>query len=532
MITIGNRTLGAGRPCLVVAELGTGHLGSMARARELVDAAAASGADCAKLQLVYADEILHPRSGAVDLPTGRVELYRQFRDLEQPVSFYAELKRYVESKGLLFLCSPFGLRSARELRTLGVAALKIASPELNHVPLLQEAAGYGLPLVLSSGVSTLGDIERALAITGRERVVLLHCITAYPAPEDEYNVSLLASLAAVFGVEVGLSDHSLDPVLVPVLAVLHGARVVEKHFTLSRAGAGLDDPIALEPAAFARMVRGDPRGRGRRAGGYPAPPRDGLRRGAPPRRDRHGREGRSRRPSGRTTGAPTARSTPWRRSAAGSVHHRGDGGGAAHREGAAPGPRARVPARGDRAAGRAHHPRRRRRHLGGRGVARSRRGRGLYSRGEQHMVNLKEYIARERIAFIEADDKQDALAKLIALSEDDRLVIDFNQFQNAVLDREYIVTTGIGQNVAIPHIKSRWVRDFFITIGIFRNGVEWQSLDEKPVHLAFLIAGPEEHERYLRILAKLTLIIRDKEKRKAIIGASSPDEVYRLLENS
>ncbi|HSV94166.1 MAG TPA: PTS sugar transporter subunit IIA [Desulfobacterales bacterium] len=148
------------------------------------------------------------------------------------------------------------------------------------------------------------------------------------------------------------------------------------------------------------------------------------------------------------------------------------------------------------------------------------------------MVNLKEYISKGRIAFIEAGDKQDALAKLIALSEDDRLVIDFNQFQNAVLDREYIVTTGIGQNVAIPHIKSRWVRDFFITIGIFRNGVEWQSLDEKPVHLAFLIAGPEEHERYLRILAKLTLIIRDKEKRKAIIGASSPDEVYRLLENS
>jgi len=254
MITVGNHTLGQGRPCLVVAELGTGHLGSLARARELVDAAAAAGADCAKFQLVYADEILHPRSGAVDLPTGRVELYRQFRELEQPIAFYAELKRYVEEKGLLFLCSPFGIRSARELRSLGVAAIKIASPELNHLPLLSEAAGYGLPLVLSSGVSTLGDIERALAVTGRDRVVLLHCITAYPAPETEYNVNLLASLAAVFGVEVGLSDHSMDPVLVPALAVLHGARIVEKHFTLSRAGAGLDDPIALEPPAFARMV--------------------------------------------------------------------------------------------------------------------------------------------------------------------------------------------------------------------------------------------------------------------------------------
>ena len=145
------------------------------------------------------------------------------------------------------------------------------------------------------------------------------------------------------------------------------------------------------------------------------------------------------------------------------------------------------------------------------------------------MINLKDYVAKDRIAFLEAADKQQALARLIALSQDDHYVIDSEQFQNAVLDREYIVTTGIGQNVAIPHIKSRWVRDFFITVGVFRGGVEWQSLDEKPVHLAFLIAGPEEHENYLRILAKLTLIIRDKEKRKAIISAQTTEQVYNEL---
>ena len=164
------------------------------------------------------------------------------------------LKSYIEAKGALFLCSPFGIRSARELRSLGVQALKIASPELNHFPLLEEVAGYGLPLLLSSGVSTLEDIERALSITGRDNVVLLHCITAYPAPETEYNLAVLASLRAGLGVEVGLSDHSMDPVLVPVLAVLGGACVVEKHFTLSRLGRGLDDPIALEPSAFRAMV--------------------------------------------------------------------------------------------------------------------------------------------------------------------------------------------------------------------------------------------------------------------------------------
>jgi sialic acid synthase SpsE len=255
MMDFAKRKVGSGAPCLVVAELGTSHQGDQARARELVDAARQAGAECVKLQMVYADEILHPLCGKVELPTGSVELYAHFKALEKEAAFYAEVKRYAESRGLLFLCSAFGMRSARELRAMGVAAIKIASPELNHFPLLREVSTYGIPIVLSSGVSTLGDIERAIAITG-DTTVLLHCVTAYPAPEDEYNLKLLRPLGAIFGVETGISDHSLDPLLVPVLAVLNGACLVEKHFTLSRAGSGLDDPIALEPAAFRSMVEG------------------------------------------------------------------------------------------------------------------------------------------------------------------------------------------------------------------------------------------------------------------------------------
>lgn len=255
MVSFAHRMVGAGNPCLVIAEIGTSHQGDAGRARALIDAAARAGADCIKFQLVHAEEILHPRSGSVELPTGRVALYEQFKSLERNTDFYAALKASTEARGALFLCSPFGVRSARELRSLGVHALKIASPELNHFPLLQEAASYGLPLFLSSGVSTLGDIERALQVVGRRNTVLMHCVTSYPAPEEQYNVAVLASLRAVLGVEVGLSDHSLDPVLVPALAVLKGACVVEKHFTLSREGSGLDDPIALEPEAFRRMVQ-------------------------------------------------------------------------------------------------------------------------------------------------------------------------------------------------------------------------------------------------------------------------------------
>ncbi len=243
----------------IIAEIGTSHGGDLSKARDLIDAAAEAGADCAKFQLVIADEIIPKNAGMVRLPGGDTPLFDVFRGLERGLDFYAELKALTESRGMSFLCSPFGVESARMLARLGVEAYKIASPELNHYPLLDEVAGTGKPAFLSTGVSTLGDIEAALARFARSgggnRVTLLHCVTSYPAPEEEYNLRVMASLSAIFGVPVGISDHSLDPVLVPALAVLEGAAAVEKHFTLSNAGGGLDDPIALAPEAFSRMVR-------------------------------------------------------------------------------------------------------------------------------------------------------------------------------------------------------------------------------------------------------------------------------------
>ena len=240
-------------PCLIVAELGTGHGGELDRAFEMIDAASDAGADCAKFQLVIADEILHPLTGAVDLPGGSVSLYERFKELERDEGFYRKIKDYTESRGLHFLCSPFGIRSARILHSLGCEAFKIASPELNHLPLLREVSSYRVPLILSTGVSTLSDIERAVGLTGG-KVTLLHCITQYPAPEEEYNLRLIPNLSAIFDVSVGVSDHSLDPILVPAAAVGLGARTVEKHLTLSHEAGGLDDPIALTPPAFSEMV--------------------------------------------------------------------------------------------------------------------------------------------------------------------------------------------------------------------------------------------------------------------------------------
>ena len=245
----------------IIAEIGTSHEGSFEKACRLVDAAADSGADTIKFQWVYADEILHPKTGFVQLPTGNIPLYERFKQLECPISFYKEMLDYVHSKGCKFCCSPFGLRSLTELLEIKPDYVKVASPELNHYPMLKALAEYrarigaeNVPVILSSGVSKQEDIKKAIDIVGRKNVSLLHCITSYPAPEEEYNLKVISSLNKDFDIETGLSDHSLDPVLFPVLSVACGGTVIEKHITLSRETKGLDDPVALEPEAFALMV--------------------------------------------------------------------------------------------------------------------------------------------------------------------------------------------------------------------------------------------------------------------------------------
>lgn len=249
---------------LIIAEIGTSHEGSEKKAFQLIDCAVSSGCDAVKFQWVYADEILHPDTGFVKLPTGNIRLYDRFKQLECSLSFYKKMCDYAHSKGVKFACSPFGLKSLKELLEIKPDIVKIASPELNHFPMLKRLSEYReeqkkkgeskVSVIVSSGVSTLSDIEKALDILGTEDVSLLHCITSYPAPEDEYNLKLISSLKNIFGISCGVSDHSLDPVLVPSLSIACGGEIVEKHITLSRKTEGLDDPVALEGEQFALMV--------------------------------------------------------------------------------------------------------------------------------------------------------------------------------------------------------------------------------------------------------------------------------------
>ena len=251
-IQFGKHQIGGNNPVFIIAEIGTSHEGDLKKAEELIIAASEAGVDCVKFQYVIAKEIIHPDTGNVSLPGGEIPLFERFQKLEKPIDFYSELKQITESNNLTFLCTPFGIESAQNLKKIGVEGIKIASPELNHYPLIQEVSN--LPVILSTGVSTLGDIEKAL-VYPENGAALLHCITSYPAPEEEYNLNLIPALSGIFGRPAGVSDHSADPILVPLLSTAMGGSIIEKHITLSKKGDGLDDPIAITPSELTHMCR-------------------------------------------------------------------------------------------------------------------------------------------------------------------------------------------------------------------------------------------------------------------------------------
>lgn len=240
----------------IIAEIGTSHHGNISRARELIHAAKEAGADWAKFQYIIADEILSSRTPAITLFGKSVSLYQRFVELEKDISFYQQLREYCAKLQIKFLCTPFGIQSAKNIQSLRVEAIKIASPELNHIPLLQEVARFSLPVLLSTGVSHLSDIEEALQIFPHDtNVTLMHCVTEYPAPEDGYNLHLLPALATLFARPVGVSDHSENPHLVPALSAAMGAHYIEKHITLDKRSGGLDDPMSIEPTHLKSLVQ-------------------------------------------------------------------------------------------------------------------------------------------------------------------------------------------------------------------------------------------------------------------------------------
>jgi N-acetylneuraminate synthase len=257
----GGRLIGRGAPPLIIAEMSGNHNQSLDRALEIVDAAAQAGAHAIKLQTYTADTMtLDVRRGefivgsAQDLWKGRT-LYDLYKEAHTPWEWHRPILDRCRRHGILGFSTPFDESAVDFLEGLDVPLYKIASFELTDLPLIARVAQTGKPMVMSTGMATVAEIDEAVTTVrsnGCTRLILLKCTSTYPASPENSNVLTIPHLRTLFGCEVGLSDHTMG-VGVAVAAVAHGATVVEKHFTLRRADGGVDSAFSLEPAEL-RML--------------------------------------------------------------------------------------------------------------------------------------------------------------------------------------------------------------------------------------------------------------------------------------
>ena len=255
-IKIGKRSIGDGQPTYIIAEAGSNHNRSLKTAKKLIDVAKSSGADAVKFQTYSADTLYSkktPTPKYLRKMTGK-SLHQIIKDIELPREFQGELSDYCTQEGIQFLSTPFDYAAVEELAALDMPAYKIASFEIVHLPLLKLVASKKKPILLSTGMASLGDIEDAIEAIGDCPVALLHCVIGYPPPITDINLRVITTLKRAFNVPVGYSDHSMS-VSLPAAAVAAGACIIEKHYTLDRKMKGPDHPFALEPNELKAMVK-------------------------------------------------------------------------------------------------------------------------------------------------------------------------------------------------------------------------------------------------------------------------------------
>jgi pseudaminic acid synthase len=262
MIVIGNRSVGAGRPAYLVAELSGNHNGDLGRALQTIHAAAQAGADAIKLQTYTADTITIQSDrpefvvGGTGPWSGRT-LYDLYQEAHTPWEWHPSLFTEARRLGLDIFSTPFDAEAINLLQQLDAPAYKIASFELVDDRLLRQVAATGKPVILSTGMATSDEISHAVDVlraSGCTELVLLRCTSSYPAPDAEMNLMTIPLLASTFGCPVGLSDHSLGTGAA-IVAVTLGACLIEKHFTLSRSNGGVDSHFSLEPSEFRLLVQ-------------------------------------------------------------------------------------------------------------------------------------------------------------------------------------------------------------------------------------------------------------------------------------
>lgn len=259
---IGNKKIGKGYPVFIIAELSANHLQKFDNAVKLIKAAKEAGVDAVKLQTYTPDTITidcdneYFRIKQGTLWDGKI-LYQLYKEAYTPWEWQPKLKEIAEREGLIFFSSVFDKSAVDFLEKIGVPAYKIASFEITDIPLIEYVASKGKPVIISTGIATLSDIEEAVNACkrmGNNQIALLKCTSAYPAPLEEINLRTIPNLAETFKTVVGLSDHTLG-ISVPIASVALGASIIEKHLTLDRKLGGPDAAFSLEPSEFKAMVK-------------------------------------------------------------------------------------------------------------------------------------------------------------------------------------------------------------------------------------------------------------------------------------
>jgi pseudaminic acid synthase len=260
-IHVGSRAIGGGRPVYIVAELSANHGGDFEQAARTIHAMKEAGADAVKVQTYTADTLTIPcdneyfRIGGGTLWDNKT-LHALYTEAMMPWEWQPKLQAIAASLGMDFFSTPFDETAVDFLESMNVPTHKVASFELVDLPLLRKIARTKKPIIASTGMATLEEIEEAVKVmreAGAGEISLLKCNSSYPAPAEEMNLRTIPDMAQCFGVPIGISDHTMDE-CVAVAAVALGACIVEKHFTLSRALGGPDAPFSLEPEEFKRMV--------------------------------------------------------------------------------------------------------------------------------------------------------------------------------------------------------------------------------------------------------------------------------------
>lgn len=258
-MNIGGQLVGAGHPVFIVAECGINHNGSIDMALEMIDAAAVTGVDAVKFQLFTARGMYTPEAGLYRTASGdMVPIYQLMEDVELPLEWIPEISKRCRMHGLKFVMTVCDEWCVEQMQQFDFDAYKVASYELSHVPMLKELGQLDKPIILSTGAANIADVVRAdelISNDGTRNYAILQCEAAYPADPSALNLRVIDTYSRLFPhVVAGFSDHSEDPIAAPVQSLHHGAKIVEKHFTLDRNLPGADHIFAVDPPDLVRMV--------------------------------------------------------------------------------------------------------------------------------------------------------------------------------------------------------------------------------------------------------------------------------------